>query len=82
MGLVLHRNTVVGKGSLLGYGDMLSGNQEHAVSEVDTLDTAQDLQFCTVQILELCSRDFRTGWCNRCATHRRDRTHGDRSRYP
>jgi hypothetical protein len=82
MNLVLNRNTVVRKGSLLGYGDVLSGNHEHAVIEVDALNLAQDLQFCTVRILELRGRYFRTGRCNRCATHRRDRTSSDCSRYP
>jgi len=52
------------------------------VSEVDALDIAEDLQFRAVQIFELCGRDFRTGRCNRCAAHGRDRTRGDRSRHP
>ncbi len=82
MNLVFNRNTVVRKGSLFGYGDVLSGNHEHAVIEVDALNLAQDLQFCTVRILELCGRYFRAGRCNRCATHRRDRTNSDRSRHP
>ncbi len=82
MDLVLHRNTVVRKGSLLGYGDMLSGNQEHAVIDVDALNVAQDLQFCTVHILELCGRYFRTGGCNRRATHRCECTNSDGTRHP
>jgi hypothetical protein len=80
--LILHPDTVVRKGSLLGYGDMLPGNQEHAVIEVDALDIAQDLQFCAVQILELCSRYFRTSRRNRGTTHGRDSTHSERSRHP
>ena len=43
MNLAFHRNTVVRKGSLLSYGDMLSSNYEHAVIEVDALNLAQNL---------------------------------------
>ena len=42
MSLVFHRKTVVRKGGVLSYGDMLSSNQQHAVIEVDALNLTQD----------------------------------------